>query len=154
MIDTAGTLVKAAEELKARGAKRVFAFATHGVFSGPAYQRIENSVLEKVIVCNSIPLSPVSLEKKKKKTIYYSFKQTLALMVGYLYECVFSSSSSHRMLQNQKQKSCHCLYRTCLPTQSCVFRASNLFPLCLNRYIRNRFDGNVIKKKSLHLGAS
>jgi len=56
MIDTAGTLTKAASELKERGANRVYAFATHGVFSGPAYERIRNSDLERVIVCNTIPL--------------------------------------------------------------------------------------------------
>lgn len=56
MIDTAGTLTKAASELKERGANRVYAFATHGVFSGPAYTRIAQSDLEKVIVCNTIPL--------------------------------------------------------------------------------------------------
>merc|ERR1711998_390881 len=43
MIDTAGTLTKAASELKERGAKRVFAFATHGLFNGPAVSRIEKS---------------------------------------------------------------------------------------------------------------
>lgn len=57
MIDTAGTLCKAAEELKEMGAKRVYAFATHGVFSEPAPERIKSSVLEKVIVTNTIPLS-------------------------------------------------------------------------------------------------
>lgn len=56
MIDTAGTLVHAASELKQRGANRVYAFATHGVFSGPAYKRIAQSDLEKVVVCNTIPL--------------------------------------------------------------------------------------------------
>jgi ribose-phosphate pyrophosphokinase len=57
MIDTAGTLTKAAEELKARGAKRIYAFATHGVFSGPAYERMAQSALEQVVVCNTIPLA-------------------------------------------------------------------------------------------------
>jgi len=56
MIDTAGTLTEAAKELRQMGAKRIFAFATHGVFSGPAYDRIANSVLEQVIVCNTVPL--------------------------------------------------------------------------------------------------
>jgi ribose-phosphate pyrophosphokinase len=56
MIDTAGTLTKAAQMLKDSGASRVFAFATHGLFSGPAYKRIDESVLESVIVCNTIPL--------------------------------------------------------------------------------------------------
>jgi ribose-phosphate pyrophosphokinase len=57
MIDTAGTLTKAAAELKTMGAKRVFAFATHGLFSGPAFDRIEKSCLEKVVVTNTIPLA-------------------------------------------------------------------------------------------------
>jgi ribose-phosphate pyrophosphokinase len=55
MIDTAGTLCKAAEMLKDNGARKVYAFATHGVFSGKANQNIEKSCLEKVIVTNSIP---------------------------------------------------------------------------------------------------
>lgn len=57
MIDTGGTLCKAAEALKARGAKRVFAYATHAVFSGNAAQNIGNSVLDQVIVTDSITLS-------------------------------------------------------------------------------------------------
>ena len=55
MIDTAGTLCLAAEELKKNGAKKVYAFATHGLFSGKAIQNIEKSSLEKVVVTNSIP---------------------------------------------------------------------------------------------------
>lgn len=56
MIDTAGTLVSAAHELKVMGAKRIYAFSTHGLFSGPAFDRIASSDLEKVVVCNTIPL--------------------------------------------------------------------------------------------------
>ena len=56
MIDTAGTLCLAAEELIKNGATKVYAFATHGLFSGKAIQNIENSKLEKVIVTNTIPL--------------------------------------------------------------------------------------------------
>jgi len=58
MIDTAGTLTQAAAVIKQRGAKRVFACATHAVLSGPALTRIEASCLEEVIVTNSIPLGP------------------------------------------------------------------------------------------------
>ena len=58
MIDTGGTLCKAAEALKERGAKRVFAYATHAVFSGTAAENIRNSVLDQVIVTDSIKLSP------------------------------------------------------------------------------------------------
>ncbi len=57
LIDTAGTLVKAAEALLKQGAKSVRACATHAVLSGPAVERIENSEIEEVIVTNSIPLS-------------------------------------------------------------------------------------------------
>jgi len=57
LIDTAGTLVKAAEALLEQGAKSVTACATHAVLSGPAVERIENSKIEEVIVTNSIPLA-------------------------------------------------------------------------------------------------
>jgi ribose-phosphate pyrophosphokinase len=58
MIDTAGTLVKAAEVLKARGAKQVYAYCTHAIFSGPAIERITNgAALDEVVVTNTIPLS-------------------------------------------------------------------------------------------------
>jgi ribose-phosphate pyrophosphokinase len=56
LIDTAGTLVKAAEALIDHGAKSVRACATHAVLSGPAVDRIEQSGIEEVIVTNSIPL--------------------------------------------------------------------------------------------------
>jgi ribose-phosphate pyrophosphokinase len=55
MIDTAGTLVKAAEALKANGAEAVYASATHAVLSGPAVDRIEASPLKEVVVTNTIP---------------------------------------------------------------------------------------------------
>jgi ribose-phosphate pyrophosphokinase len=57
MIDTAGTLVKAAEVLKQRGAKKVYAYCTHPIFSGPAIERLQDSSLDEVVVTNTIPLS-------------------------------------------------------------------------------------------------
>lgn len=57
MIDTGGTLCKAAEALKERGAKRVFAYATHPIFSGDASINLKNSVIDEVVVCDTIPLS-------------------------------------------------------------------------------------------------
>jgi ribose-phosphate pyrophosphokinase len=57
LIDTAGTLVKGAEALLAKGAASVSAFATHAVLSGPAVGRIEESSLKEVVFTNSIPLS-------------------------------------------------------------------------------------------------
>ena len=58
MIDTAGTLLKGAEVLKERGARKVYAYCTHPIFSGPAIERITKStVLDEVVVTNTIPLS-------------------------------------------------------------------------------------------------
>src|SRR5689334_11350732 len=56
MIDTAGTLVKAAQVLKERGAKQVFAYATHPVLSGGAGERIAASALDELVVTDTIPL--------------------------------------------------------------------------------------------------
>ncbi len=57
IIDTAGTIVKAASVLKSFGAKKVYGCATHGVLSGPALDRIHNSELEKFVITDTIPLS-------------------------------------------------------------------------------------------------
>mgnify|MGYP002129962134 CR=1 FL=1 len=66
MIDTAGTLVKAAEVLKDRGAKNVYAYCTHPIFSGPAIERIaQGSALDEVVVTNTIPLSAHAADCKK-----------------------------------------------------------------------------------------
>jgi len=56
IIDTAGTIVKAANALKANGAQRVFACAVHGVLSGPAIDRLEQAPIDQVILTNTIPL--------------------------------------------------------------------------------------------------
>lgn len=58
MIDTGGTLCKAAEALKTHGAKRVFAYATHPVFSGNAVENLSNCDIDEVVVTDSIPLDP------------------------------------------------------------------------------------------------
>lgn len=65
MIDTAGTLVKAAEVLKERGAKHVYAYCTHAIFSGPAIERLSKSALDEVVVTNTIPLSQSAQACKK-----------------------------------------------------------------------------------------
>jgi ribose-phosphate pyrophosphokinase len=58
MIDTAGTLIQAVDALRREGARRILACAVHGVLSGPAIARIKESVLEEVIITNTIPLTP------------------------------------------------------------------------------------------------
>ncbi|GGO86602.1 ribose-phosphate pyrophosphokinase [Marinobacterium nitratireducens] len=57
MTDTAGTLCKAAKALKDNGAARVYAYATHPVLSGPAIENINGSVLDELVVTDTIPLS-------------------------------------------------------------------------------------------------
>lgn len=65
MIDTAGTLCKAGEALKEHGAKRVVAYATHPILSGPAVDNITNSVLDEVVVTDTIPLSETARRSGK-----------------------------------------------------------------------------------------
>ena len=60
MVDTAGTLCKAAEIIMLKGAKSVRAMATHPVLSGKAYENINNSVLTELVVCDTIPLKEYS----------------------------------------------------------------------------------------------
>jgi ribose-phosphate pyrophosphokinase len=79
MIDTAGTLVKAAEVLKERGAKRVYAYCTHPVFSGPAIERITKSQLDEVVITNTIPLSDAALActKIRQLSVAFLFAETI-----------------------------------------------------------------------------
>lgn len=58
MIDTAGTICEGAKILRERGARQVFAMATHAVFSGPAVERLSSGVFEEVIVTNTINIPP------------------------------------------------------------------------------------------------
>lgn len=62
MVDTAGTLCKAAEALKNRGARRVVAYSTHAVLSGAAISNISKSVLDELIVTDTIPLSEEAIK--------------------------------------------------------------------------------------------
>jgi ribose-phosphate pyrophosphokinase len=73
MIDTAGTLVKAAEVLKERGAKSVYAYCTHAVFSGPAIERIAKSALDEVVITNTIPLNDAAKANKKIRQLSVAF---------------------------------------------------------------------------------
>ena len=92
MIDTAGTLTKAANVLKDMGAKSVRACATHAVFSGPAYERIAESALEEVIVSDTIPLSTDPAKDKSKITVL-TMTDTFADIIEkvYNYEPISSS---------------------------------------------------------------
>ncbi len=65
MVDTAGTLCKAAEALKENGAKKVVAYATHPILSGPAIENINASELDSVVVTDTIPLSKAAKQCKR-----------------------------------------------------------------------------------------
>ena len=69
MIDTAGTITQGAEAIKKAGARRVFAAATHAVLSGAAFDRLNASVIEEVIVTNTIPLNGEGRSCKKIVTL-------------------------------------------------------------------------------------
>src|SRR6187431_1046670 len=79
MIDTAGTLVKAAEVLKERGAKKVFAYCTHAVFSGPAIERIRASQLDEVVITDTIPLNVdgKTCTKIRQLSVAFLFAETI-----------------------------------------------------------------------------
>ena len=87
MIDTAGTLAGAAKALMDFGATRVVACATHGVFSGPAIQRIAESPLDEVVVSDTIPLSPAARTCAKIKQV------SMARLLGEAIKRIHSSDS-------------------------------------------------------------
>jgi len=82
MVDTAGTLTKATEMMLETGAKSVRAFATHPVLSGPAYERIENSLLTELYVTDSIPL-----KQNSSKIKVLSMAPLIAETINNVYKC-------------------------------------------------------------------
>jgi ribose-phosphate pyrophosphokinase len=80
IIDTAGTITKAADLLVEKGANSVRAFATHPILSGPAYDRIENSALDEVFFTDTIPL-----KKKSEKIKIISLAPLLADVIDKVY---------------------------------------------------------------------
>lgn len=72
MVDTAGTLCKAADALKEHGALKVYAYITHAVLSGPAIENIEKSTLDELIVTDTIPLSDKALNCGKIRSLTIS----------------------------------------------------------------------------------
>ena len=65
LVDTAGTLCEAARALKEHGAKKVVAYITHPVLSGPALKNIEASVMDELVVTDTIPLSAEAAQCKR-----------------------------------------------------------------------------------------
>ena len=85
IVDTAGTLTKAAELLMEKGASSVRGFCTHPVLSGKAYERIENSPLTELITCDTIPLRKNS---KKIKSLSTAELFSKAIRKVYAYESI------------------------------------------------------------------
>ncbi|MGA1733148.1 MAG: ribose-phosphate pyrophosphokinase [Burkholderiaceae bacterium] len=97
MVDTAGTLVKAAEVLKERGAKQVFAYCTHPIFSGPAIERISQSdALDEVVVTDTIPLSPQAAACSKIRQL------SVAPLVAETFARIASGESVMRLFAEQE----------------------------------------------------
>lgn len=83
MIDTAGTIVEAAEALAEHGAKEIYACATHPVLSGPAIERLQNSAIKEVVVTDTIPLAK---EKQIPKIKALSISSLFAQAILNVYE--------------------------------------------------------------------
>ncbi|MCU0255321.1 MAG: ribose-phosphate pyrophosphokinase [Vicinamibacterales bacterium] len=84
IIDTAGTITKAATALKANGAGRVIACAVHGVLSGPALERIEKAPIDELVVTNTIPQD--SIEQKSSKVKCLSVARLLGQAIRSIHE--------------------------------------------------------------------
>ncbi len=97
MIDTAGTICQAAELLVERGAASVMAAATHGVFSGPAIDRLKNSVIDRVIVTNTLTIPP---EKQFDKLEVLS----VAPLIADAIRAVFADASVSELFGGHNQQ--------------------------------------------------
>jgi ribose-phosphate pyrophosphokinase len=96
MIDTASTIVQGAEVLMASGAARVTAAATHGIFSGPALDRLKNAPIAEVVVTNTLPLP---LDRQLDKIVVLS----VAGIVADAIRAVFEDASVSEIFGDQNQ---------------------------------------------------
>ncbi len=98
MIDTAGTLVKAAEVLKERGAKQVYAYCTHPMFSGPAIERInQGSALDEVVITNTIPLTMGAAQSPKIRQL------SVAALIAETIQRIAKGESVMSLFSDQEQ---------------------------------------------------
>jgi ribose-phosphate pyrophosphokinase len=96
MIDTASTIVQGAEVLVASGAARVTAAATHGIFSGPAIDRLKNAPIAEVVVTNTLPLPH---DRQLDKIVVLS----VAAIVANAIRAVFEDASVSEIFGEQNQ---------------------------------------------------
>ena len=83
MIDTAGTMVSSSEALMEHGAREVYACATHGIFSGPAKERLDESPLREVVVTNTLPIPD---ERKSEKLVVLSIASIFANTIASVFK--------------------------------------------------------------------
>ncbi|MEI8239878.1 MAG: ribose-phosphate diphosphokinase [Actinomycetota bacterium] len=96
MIDSGGTIVSAADVLMARGAKEVWAMATHAVLSGPAIDRLQNSAITRLVLTNTLPLPP---EKRIDKIEVLS----IAPLIADALNAVFDDTSVSEIFGGENQ---------------------------------------------------
>ena len=96
MIDTAGTICAAAEQLADHGAAEIYAMATHAVLSDPAVDRLKNSVISKVIVTNTLPLDDGRLFDKIEVL-------SVAQIVADALDAVFEDTSVSEIFEGENQ---------------------------------------------------
>ena len=94
MVDTAGTLCKAADAIKAAGALSVRACITHPILSGPALENVTKSALEEVLVCDAIALSSEAATCPKFKVL------TLAPLIGEAIRRIHKDESVSSLFKN------------------------------------------------------
>jgi len=87
MVDTAGTLCSGAEMLMKAGAKEVHACCSHGVLSGPAIERIDNSMIKSLVITDSIPLRGAARDSKKIKVL------SVSKLLGEAIQCIHNEDS-------------------------------------------------------------
>jgi ribose-phosphate pyrophosphokinase len=88
LIDTAGTLVQAVRVLKARGARRIYAVATHGLFNGQALSRIAASDIDEIIVTDTIPLVSKGLDVRQTMFAAHARKVSVITIAPLLADAV------------------------------------------------------------------
>jgi len=100
MIDTAGSLASGAKAVAERGAAEIYACATHGIFSGDAISRLENSLIREIVVTDTIPLTP---ERRIEKITVLSVAPLLAEAIRRVHEDASVSSLFDRQWVEDKR---------------------------------------------------
>lgn len=95
MIDTAGTICAAARSLNESGAKEIYAMCTHGILSGPAIERLNDSPIKEIIITNSIPME----EKKKTHDMQKFTVLSLAKLLGDAINCIDKKGSMSELFE-------------------------------------------------------